>query len=125
LCPIEEASGRSFIDLIVFTPDNRYAIIAGCSVEGITPDKITKVAEKAKSLRKFFTDSQVYTVTVVPAFFTPLKTEELSSSVVNRAKEDRVVIINRDQIIEILENVRRGYPLDQTLRMLSPHHTFI
>lgn len=90
-------------------------------IDGLTPDKITKIAEKTKSLKRLFTELQA-NVEVASAFFTPLNIEEISDSVKKRAEEDNVVIIDKHLTMDILEKIRSGYLLNQILNVFGLRH---
>jgi hypothetical protein len=107
---IEEGLGRRLIDILAFTSDNRYLLVVGCTIEGISPDEITKIAERAKSIARVYSELNEY-IEVRPVLFTSLADKDISESVKKRAKEDDVVILGQESISEILNRMRSGYSL--------------
>jgi hypothetical protein len=85
-------------------------LVVGCTIEGISPDEITKIAERAKSIARVYSELNEY-IEVRPVLFTSLADKDISESVKKRAKEDDVVILGQESISEILNRMRSGYSL--------------
>nr|MDO8097734.1 hypothetical protein [Candidatus Njordarchaeota archaeon] len=113
---IEAAAGRPFMDFVAFTPDNSYILVGGCTVEGVAPEDIDKIAERAKTISRAYSGASAGPVTVEPILVTSLTSGDISESAKKRAEEDELTIIDKDTLMEMLKKMRSGDTTDQLLR---------
>jgi len=115
---LEERLGRSKLDAFVFDPNSVRILVIGCTVGGLTPRDITNIAEKAKSFEKTLTSMNT-DFQVVPVFFVRPAKDVIPQSVKSRAEEDKVVIIDENETLQILSDIKHGEPLRTLYSLLE------
>ena len=121
---VEERLGRPLIDILAFSSDNHHLLVAGCTIEGISPDEISKIAERAKSIARAYSDAHEY-VEVKPVLFTSLDYRDIGETVKKIAREDDVVILSQESISDMLNKIRSGYSSRDLFGSLGISHIIL
>ena len=119
-----ERLGRPLIDILAFSSDHHHLLVAGCTIESISPDEISKIAERAKSIARAYSDAHEY-VEVKPVLFTSLDYRDIGETVKRIAREDDVVILSQESISDMLNKIRSGYSSRDLFGSLGISHTIL
>ncbi|GBE56774.1 hypothetical protein BMS3Bbin16_00985 [archaeon BMS3Bbin16] len=98
------------IDVLALTPDKNCLVAAECTVQKIDK-KISPLVEKIGKLREKFKELEI-----IPVIFTSLPMTSISNGDLEKASQERICVISKEKIDELLEETIIGISPEEFIR---------